>query len=379
MIWYTAMPRIVVWAGAITLAMPVATGLGRPLGAQQPAPRIPLVRGLAFVQTLHMPEGDRESLITVDDTSATGVKYTWRFLEVHVAGDTVRDTVHIEVTTSDLAVAPRWLEVREPREPALHPGYTSFSFSTATYRQLASEGTARYQIRSIPWGNALTAKLGALGIGSGTQIVIWRGTLERVSAAEPFPILLNGRRTHVPALHARGQFTSSGSLTPLNVEFWMVADSAHPLLLEVKMTDRVLQTVRVDLADKRAALEHQLDTECRVELPGIYFAFNSAALDPTSDRTIESVARVLATHPDWSATIEGHTDSIGTASSNQLLSERRADAMRQRLVSQYKVAAGRLRAVGYGASRPREPNATLEGRARNRRVELVRPCGGKEP
>ena len=346
------------------------------LGAQATAPRIALTRGLAFVQTLHIPEGDRESLVTVYDTSAASVKYMWRFLEVHLAGDSVRDTVRIEVTTSDLAAAPRWLEVREPREPPLHPGYTSYSFSTATYRQLATEGTARYQIRSTPRGKTLATTLGAMGIGSGQQVVQYRGTLERVSLAEPFPILLNGKRVQVPALHARGQFKSGDSPTPWDLEFWVLADSAHPLLLEVKGSDRVLQTVRVDLPDKRP-LEHALMTECRVELPGIYFAFNSAALDPASDGTIESVAQVLATHPDWNATIEGHTDSIGTASSNQLLSERRAGAVRERLVSRYKVAAGRLRAVGYGASRPREPNATLEGRARNRRVELVRPCGGQ--
>jgi outer membrane protein OmpA-like peptidoglycan-associated protein len=360
------------------LALLVGASTVQPLGAQATRPNVPLTRGLAFVQTLHMPEGDRESLVTVDDASPTGVKYTWRFLEVHVAGDSVRDTVNIEVNASDLARAPRWLEVREPREPALHPGYTSFSFSTATYQQLVSEGSARYQIRSIPRDSTLAMKLGALGIASGRQIVTWRGTLERVALAEPFPILLNGRRTQVPALHVRGQFTS-GSLTPWNVEFWVLADSAHPLLLEVKMSDRVLQTVRVDLPDtQRAELERHLGAECRVELPGIYFAFNSAALDPASDRAIESVAAVLAKHPDWNATIEGHTDSIGTARSNELLSERRADAVRDRLVTGYGVAASRLRAAGFGATRPREPNATIEGRARNRRVELVRPCGGQD-
>lgn len=370
------------WRAVVVFALfpaaAVPAGPAPALGAQSATPRIPLTRGLAFVQTLHIPEGDRESLVTVDDTSATSVKYTWRFLEVHVAGDSVRDTVHIEVNASDLAAAPRWLEVREPNEPPLHPGYTSFSFSTATYRQLASGGAVRYQIRSTARDNALTATLAGIGIGSGRQIVTWRGTLDRVALAEPFPILFNGRRTQVPALHARGRFTNSGSPTPWDLDFWVLADSAHPLLLKVSASDRVLQTVRVDLGDRRVALEHELDAECRVELPGIYFAFNSSALDPASDRTIESVATVLARHPGWAATIEGHTDSIGTATSNQVLSERRAEAVRQRLVSRYTVAAGRLRAVGYGASRPKEPNATLEGRARNRRVELVRPCGGKE-
>jgi len=361
------------------MALLVESALVTALGAQPTSPRIPLARGLAFVQTLHIPEGDRESLVTVDDASATSVKYTWRFLEVHVAGDSVRDTVHIEVSASDLAAAPRWLEVREPREPPLHPGYTSFSFSTATYRQLATEGTARFQIRSNLRGNALAAKLGELGISSGQQIVTSRGTLNRVSLPEPFPILLNGRRTQVPALHARGQFTSGGDLTPWNLEFWVLGDSAHPLLLEVKASDRVLQTVRVDLPDtERAELEHNLGVMCRVELPGIYFAFNSAALDPASDGTIELVAAALSKHPDWSATIEGHTDSIGTAKSNQVLSERRAEAVRERLVNRYKVVASRVHATGYGATRPREPNATIEGRARNRRVELVRPCGGQD-
>ena len=141
-------PRSGAWAHVITRVLSLVTALAWPLGAQATAPRIPLTRGLAFVQTLHMPEGDRESLVTVDDTSATSVKYTWRFLEVHVAGDTVRNTVHIETTTSDLTAAPRWLEVREPRDPPLHPGYTSFSFSTATYRQLAFEGSDA--TRSVP-------------------------------------------------------------------------------------------------------------------------------------------------------------------------------------------------------------------------------------
>jgi OOP family OmpA-OmpF porin len=76
---------------------------------------------------------------------------------------------------------------------------------------------------------------------------------------------------------------------------------------------------------------------------------------------------------EWAATIEGHTDSIGGAKSNQVLSERRADAVRARLVSA-GIVATRLKAAGFGATRPRETNTTIEGRARNRRVELARDC-----
>jgi OOP family OmpA-OmpF porin len=123
-----------------------------------------------------------------------------------------------------------------------------------------------------------------------------------------------------------------------------------------------------------AALERELDSACRADLPGIYFAFNSAALDPASDRAIASIAAILARHPDWNATLEGHTDSIGTGAANQALSERRVEAVRARLIEQHKASAARLRVVGHGATRPRESNGTIEGRARNRRVELVRDC-----
>ena len=122
------------------------------------------------------------------------------------------------------------------------------------------------------------------------------------------------------------------------------------------------------------ALERALTASCRVELPGIYFAFNSARLEPASDGAIAAIAEVLARHPEWKATLEGHTDSIGSASANQALSERRVESVRARLVEAHQLDPARLRVAGHGANRPKEPNATIEGRARNRRVELVRDC-----
>ena len=108
-------------------------------------------------------------------------------------------------------------------------------------------------------------------------------------------------------------------------------------------------------------LEGALRSGCRVELPGIYFAFNSAVLDPASDRTIAALAEVLGRHPDWIATIEGHTDSIGTSAANQTLSEQRAAAVRERLVGPHKVDPNRLSSAGYGSGKPRESNETIEG------------------
>ena len=127
-----------------------------------------------------------------------------------------------------------------------------------------------------------------------------------------------------------------------------------------------------------AGMSRDLGEACRVVVPGVYFEFDSDDLNPASAPWIGLVAEVLWRHPDWTVTIEGHTDSIGDPRYNQGLSLRRADALRRQLVAQHGIAGARLGTQGYGASRPLEPNTTLEGRARNRRVELVRPCGQAE-
>ena len=77
-------------------------------------------------------------------------------------------------------------------------------------------------------------------------------------------------------------------------------------------------------------------------------------------------------HPEWKLAIEGHTDSVASDSYNLNLSGRRATAVRNALVTTKSIAATRLASAGFGESRPKDRNDTLEGRARNRRVELVR-------
>jgi outer membrane protein OmpA-like peptidoglycan-associated protein len=87
---------------------------------------------------------------------------------------------------------------------------------------------------------------------------------------------------------------------------------------------------------------------------------------------LKEIAQAMTDNPDWKLTVEGHTDNIGGNPYNLELSERRAAAVKQTLVSQYNIGADRLLTGGFGASRPIATNDTLEGRARNRRVELVR-------
>ena len=81
---------------------------------------------------------------------------------------------------------------------------------------------------------------------------------------------------------------------------------------------------------------------------------------------------MLKEHTDLKLTIEGHTDNVGAAGSNQTLSEKRAAAVRQYLVDKHSIDEARLTAKGFGSTKPMAPNDTPEGRQNNRRVELVK-------
>jgi outer membrane protein OmpA-like peptidoglycan-associated protein len=109
-----------------------------------------------------------------------------------------------------------------------------------------------------------------------------------------------------------------------------------------------------------------------VATQGVLFATASAEVRPESGPTLKEIAAMLAEHPELKLTIEGHTDNAGDAAANQALSQARAEAVRQALVDGYKVDGARLVAQGFGASKPAGANTTPEGRAANRRVELVK-------
>ena len=104
----------------------------------------------------------------------------------------------------------------------------------------------------------------------------------------------------------------------------------------------------------------------------IYFDFNSDRIREQSERTLREIAEMLRRQPSWSLAVEGHTDNIASDRFNLELSARRAAAVKAALAGRYGVAESRLTTSGAGESRPKERNDTPEGRARNRRVELVR-------
>jgi outer membrane protein OmpA-like peptidoglycan-associated protein len=110
----------------------------------------------------------------------------------------------------------------------------------------------------------------------------------------------------------------------------------------------------------------------RVIAHGILFDVDSHNLRSQSFPVLHRIGSMLREHSDLRILIEGHTDSTGQASRNQVLSEKRAESVRRFLIDNYTIDAGRLESVGYGQRRPTDTNETAEGRQNNRRVELVR-------
>ncbi|MDD9893159.1 MAG: OmpA family protein [Gammaproteobacteria bacterium] len=106
-----------------------------------------------------------------------------------------------------------------------------------------------------------------------------------------------------------------------------------------------------------------------IVLNGIQFASDSARLLAGSNQQLAAVAQAMQSQPSMHVEIAGHTDSTGSYAHNQVLSERRANAVRNQLINR-GVEARRLTARGYGESNPVTGNNTAEGRAQNRRVEF---------
>ncbi len=143
-------------------------------------------------------------------------------------------------------------------------------------------------------------------------------------------------------------------------------------LLEVKARQQRMTLVESDEMAERIALDG------RIALYGIEFDHDSAEIRASADPTLAEIAKLLKERANLSILVVGHTDTQGSFDYNRKLSQRRADAVVARLAT-LGVAKERLFPVGVGFAAPVATNATEEGRARNRRVELVDLAGGKFP
>lgn len=117
---------------------------------------------------------------------------------------------------------------------------------------------------------------------------------------------------------------------------------------------------------------HKLIDEGKFSTSGILFAVNTADINVQSYGVIKEIATVLKENSNLKIRIVGHTDSEGSDDANLQLSKKRATAVKEKLVSEYGIDAGRIETDGKGESVPVADNNTREGRAQNRRVEFIK-------
>ena len=133
-----------------------------------------------------------------------------------------------------------------------------------------------------------------------------------------------------------------------------------------------VQKMQQDVVANADALKSGLADSGHVEVPGIFFDTAKSVLKPESDAALNEIAKLLQANPALKVWVVGHTDAVGSPDSNMALSNARAASVIQALTQKNGIDAKRLAPFGAGPYAPVASNDSEEGRAKNRRVELVK-------
>lgn len=320
--------------------------------------RVPFVKGLTTVRAATSPVGDYETLRTVTDISDKSYR-------IVTSGEAPADSGEglVPVTVARRVRATDQLHSRNVRIAWHSDDRESMTGNTPgiscdVFTELRTAGKSQITLLDLSIVGGFPVERRKL-----------KGTLAVVDRT-PFTVLVNRKPVALPALHVAGTLSDEEGSLPF--EFNVIDDPDNPLMLRAKYTHTDARVMSIEFPPAEGALERTLATTEVVELSGVYFSFASANLRPESDVTLTQLAEVLKTHPDWKFRIDGHTDSIGSDASNLDLSKRRSAAVRAALVQRFGVPATQVTTEGFGESKPKASNDTDDGRARNRRVELVR-------
>jgi outer membrane protein OmpA-like peptidoglycan-associated protein len=358
---------------------PLTPCAAAPLPPQSTA-KIPLQAGTVVTTAWGLKNGDVEDRDSVTSTDATSVVLQssdskWKDDDGH---DRHSDPTMPIVCNADLRSSDTYMTVEGTRIPRNLHGVIRLRLSSKSFDEVKSTG--KTNLRYIDtWDTP-----------AGKKPTYEGGLLTRVEPQDvPYPMIVNDQRVNLPAIHLAGIMASVGKdprpkewlPTHSEADVYVIDDPLDPLVLLWKLKDPVLhygkfrvETVKIDytVAKPVNQVEKQLTEQKRAVTYGIYFDFNKDTIKPESVPVLKEIVQAMTDNPDWKLTVEGHTDNIGGDTYNLDLSKRRAAAVKEALVTRFHIAPGRLANDGYGASRPVETNDTLEGRARNRRVELTR-------
>lgn len=152
-------------------------------------------------------------------------------------------------------------------------------------------------------------------------------------------------------------------------EIWVQVSAGVPRDFNLLILER--EEMKQDVLANAEALHASLTTTGHVEVRGILFDTGKAELKPESEASLAEVAKLLKANAALKVWVVGHTDSVGSAESNVTLSNARAASVVKALVEKHGIGAARLASHGNGPYAPVASNASEDGRAKNRRVELV--------
>ncbi len=429
-----AMPTYPDWGGGgVSPSLPAeatAPVTGRGKSELSMGQVVPMRKGLRISTAIQQSGGDYESIKEIMSVTEEGVAMDYSADNIpetpnpfateqeKAAAKGRTRSVHSsrKILMKDLLLSHEYAELFGETTPLTIPNTTALGLSATSLNDLVTKGETPFTYQDTGLKGALGGLLGGIaGMAEQTKKDSGQPTTPDDAKAQQalkdlqsmgkvncrlrradqkiyaFPVLLNGERVQLPAIRANCK-SDSGS----TAEFYFLNDAQNPLSLTWKVgkSDR-LQVVKLeyvqeaatgggggkdaksgdggaDLASSAGAkeLEQKLEQQEKVRIYGIYFDFASAQIKPQSKPTLDEIAAVMNAHPDWKLNVGGHTDNVGGDAFNLQLSQQRAEAVKATLVSQYGISADRLMTAGYGASSPVETNDTMEGRARNRRVEL---------
>ena len=341
------------------------------------AAKIPIKEGLTWVNAWRRFNGDVEIINKVEGVTPNGIETSSSGLafngDKEVKGNQLGTTR--EVCRADLENATKYYTENRAILPHIIPNTTTFSMSRNSFDTLKKTGKVTIAYEQF-------VQVFARMVPTPRTAELTRVEPEDVN----YPTILNGQPTNLPVIHARGHFEFSGSEKVKKVytdpsvlngdgDIYVVDDAANPMMLQFGFGP-VFQIRVTSISfpeDKpKPQIEQQLEKQKKAVIYGIYFDFNEATIKKESQPVLKEIADAMKNNPDWVLTVNGYTDNIGGDRYNLELSQRRSAAVKKELVAHYGIAESRMTTGGSGAANPVDTNETLEGRARNRRVELIR-------
>lgn len=235
------------------------------------------------------------------------------------------------------------------------PGYFISSYEEKEFDAMDSAYTTGADAR---W-EGKTTKIGYTLLPSGRQISMTQIARNYEAAAKK----AGGKILYADGRITCAKFEKAGAKNYLQASAFNEGANYELLIVEAKA---MVQDVVADAA----ALKQGLAAEGRVALYGVYFDTGKAVVKPESEPTLVQVVKLLQATRELKLFVVGHTDGTGTLETNLKLSADRAAAVVAALVSR-GIEAGRLKAAGVGPYSPVSTNRTDDGKAKNRRVELV--------